>query len=157
MTQLPQLLPTEVMAQSIAMSLHMMITHIKQQGLDSVLAPIHLMSNTVDAEGAKHLIGSIEDNLWDPSAADSEEKILNSVITTLAVLGKNPKEIVTYTKGYDFNQLNVATKQELEKINFDFEAYSTYIKEMKSLVAKIRADFSLDTLNLNERDLDLKL
>ena len=32
-----------------------------------------------------------------------------------------------------------------------------YITEMKTLVAKLKADFGLDTLNLTEQSLDLEL
>ena len=46
---------------------------------------------------------------------------------------------------------------ELEAIDFDFTVYSEYIKQMKTLVAKLRSDFSLDTLNLTEQSLDLEL
>lgn len=46
---------------------------------------------------------------------------------------------------------------ELSEIDFDFDTYKVYITEMKSLIAQIKSDFSLDTLNLTEQSLDLEL
>lgn len=75
----------------------------------------------------------------------------------MAMMDKWGHEITAAIRNYDFEKLNNILLDELEAIDFDFTVYSEYIKQMKTLVAKLRSDFSLDTLNLTEQSLDLEL
>ena len=152
-----KLLDEKQMAESLALSLNAMVEQIKKQGFDVMLRPVKQMSCMLTTQTAKHFIESIEDNLWDPKSQEGEEKLRNSIMTTMAMMDKEAHEITVAIRNYDFEKLNNILLDELEDIDFDFTVYSEYIKQMKTLVAKLRSDFSLDTLNLTEQSLDLEL
>ena len=152
-----KLMNEEQMAKAMALSLNLMVEQIKKQGFDVMLRPVKQMSCMLTNQTAKHFIESIEDNLWDPESQEGKEKLRNSIITTMAMMGKGAHEITVAIRNYDFEKLNNILLDELEDIDFDFTVYSEYIKQMKTLVAKLRSDFSLDTLNLTEQSLDLEL
>ena len=152
-----KLMNEEQMAKSMALSLNLMVEQIKKQGFDVMLHPVKQMSCMLTNQTAKHFIESIEDNLWDPESQEGKEKLRNSIMTTMAMMDKGAHEITVAIRNYDFEKLNNILLDELEDIDFDFTVYSEYIKQMKTLVAKLRSDFSLDTLNLTEQSLDLEL
>lgn len=99
----------------------------------------------------------MEDNLWIPNSEDAKSKLGNSIMTSMAMAGKGPVEIMQHVKNYNFEKLNSILMDELSEIDFDFDTYKVYITEVKSLIAQIKSDFSLDTLNLTEQSLDLEL
>lgn len=152
-----KLIDEKTLAESLALSLTIMVEQIKKHGFDVVLRPVRQMSCMLTNQTAKHFIESIEDNLWDPSSEEGKEKLCNLVMTTMAAMGKGAHEITVVTRNSDFEKVNSILLDKLEDNDFDFTVYSEYIKRMKTLVAKLRSDFSLDTLNLNEQNLDLKL
>lgn len=152
-----KLIDEKTLAESLALSLNLMVEQIKKHGFDVLLGPVKQMSCMLTDQTAKQVIESIEDNLWDPKSQEGKEKLCNSVITTMVMMGKGAHEITVATRNYDFEKVNIILLDELEDIDFDFTVYSEYIKQMKTLVAKLRSDFSLDTLNLNEQNLDLNL
>lgn len=152
-----KLMNEEQMAKAMALSLNLMVEQIKKQGFDVMLRPVKQMSCMLTNQTAKHFIESIEDNLWDPKSQEGGEKLRNSIITSMAMMDKWAHEITVAIRNYDFEKLNNILLDELEAIDFDFTVYSEYIKQMKTLVAKLRSDFSLDTLNLTEQSLDLEL
>lgn len=152
-----KLVDEQTLAKSLALSLNLMVEQIKKHGFDVVLRPVKQMSGALTDQTVHHFIGSIEDNLWDPSSEEGKEKLCNSVMTSMAMMDKGAHEITVAIRNYDFEKLNNILLDELTDIDFDFEVYNKYITEMKTLVAKIKADFGLDTLNLNEQNLDLNL
>ena len=152
-----KLMNEEQMAKAMALSLNLMVEQIKKQGFDVMLRPVKQMSCMLTNQTAKHFIESIEDNLWDPKSQEGKEKLRNSIMTTMVMMDKGAHEITVAIRNYDFEKLNNILLDELEYIDFDFTVYSEYIKQMKTLVAKLRSDFSLDTLNLTEQSLDLEL
>ena len=152
-----KLMDEKQMAESLALSLNLMVEQIKKQGFDVMLRPVKQMSCMLTNQTAKHFIESIEDNLWDPKSQEGKEKLRNSIMTSMAMTGKGPVEIMQYVKNYNFEKLNSILMDELSEIDFDFDTYKVYITEMKSLIAQIKSDFSLDTLNLTEQSLDLEL
>lgn len=152
-----KLMNEEQMAESIALSLNLMVEQIKKHGFDVVLRPVKQIACMLTNQTAKHFIEGIEDNLWDPKSQEGKEKLRNSIMTTMTMMDKGAHEITVAIRNYDFEKLNNILLDELEDIDFDFTVYSEYIKQMKTLVAKLRSDFSLDTLNLTEQSLDLEL
>ena len=61
-----KLMNEEQMAESIALSLNLMVEQIKKHGFDVVLRPVKQIACMLTNQTAKHFIESIEDNLWDP-------------------------------------------------------------------------------------------
>ena len=152
-----KLLDEATMAKALALSLQMMVEQIKQHGPEKFLQPVRALTSMLTEQTAPHFVAQMEDNLWVPNSEDAESKISNSITTSMAMMGKGPVEIMQYVKNYDFKKLNSILMDELSEIDFDFDTYKVYITEMKSLIAQIKLDFSLDTLNLTEQSLNLKL
>ena len=138
-----KLLDEETMAKALALSLQMMVEQIKQQGSEKFLQPVRALTSMLTPQTAPHFVAQMEDNLWIPNSEDAESKLSHSIMTSMAMMGKGPVEIMQHVKNYNFD--------------FDFDTYKVYITEMKSLIAQIKSDFSLDTLNLTEQSLDLEL
>ena len=152
-----KLLDEETMAKALALSLQTMVEQIKQHGSEKFLQPVRALIPMLTPQTAPHFVAQMEDNLWIPNSEDAESKLSNSIMTTMVMIGKGPVEIMQHVKNYNFEKLNSILMDELSEIDFDFTVYSEYIKQMKTLVAKLRSDFSLDTLNLTEQSLDLEL
>ena len=152
-----KLLDEETMAKALALSLQTMVEQIKQHGSEKFLQPVRALTSMLTPQTAPHFVAQMEDNLWIPNSEDAESKLSHSIMTTMVMIGKGPVEIMQHVKNYNFEKLNSILMDELSEIDFDFTVYSEYIKQMKTLVAKLRSDFSLDTLNLTEQSLDLEL
>ena len=152
-----KLLDEETMAKALALSLQMMVEQIKQHGSEKCLQPVRALTSMLTPQTAPHFVAQMEDNLWIPNSEDAESKLSHSIMTSMAMMGKGPVEIMQHVKNYNFEKLNSILMDELSEIDFDFDTYKVYITEMKSLIAQIKSDFSLDTLNLTEQSLDLEL
>ena len=152
-----KLLDEETMAKALALSLQTMVEQIKQHGSEKFLQPVRALTSMLTPQTAPHFVAQMEDNLWIPNSEDAESKLSHSIMTSMAMIGKGPVEITQHVKNYNFEKLNSILMDELSEIDFDFDTYKVYITEMKSLIAQIKLDFSLDTLNLTEQSLDLEL
>ena len=137
-----KLLDEETMAKALALSLQMMVEQIKQQGSEKFLQPVRVLTSMLTPQTAPHFVAQMEDNLWIPNSEDAESKLSHSIMTSMAMIGKGPVEIMQHVKNYNFEKLNSILMDELSEIDFDFDTYKVYITEMKSRIAPIKSDFS---------------
>ena len=151
----PSEITEEVLAANVAISMNMFLSHIQLQGIDAVLAPIKMAVNTTiqTEKQAKDFLVMLEGNLWNPKDSEEEQvkKLENSTVSSMAHLTASIESLTKIFGSLDFVLFNKLVTEQLQKLNFDFDLYDTYVQAMKEIILNIKQEYGIpENFDYNE-------